>query len=269
MDGILLIDKPLGCTSHDAVLAIRRRLPRGTKVGHCGTLDPMAGGLLVLLIGAATKSASDYQKHSKVYSGSIRLGAQTDTGDLDAAEVRNFEVPDLDPETITAAMAAHLGTLEMPPPMYSAVKYKGKPLYHYARKGLEVPLQKRRFEVYAWDLLGWSKPEIHFRLHCSHGTYVRSLAVSLGDTLGCPAVLSALRRERIGDLDLARAITLEEASSLSFDRLKTRLAPDRREAGVEDPARETVRAREHPQAKSSRQISTGRLPQGSLDAGNR
>ncbi|MBI4386692.1 MAG: tRNA pseudouridine(55) synthase TruB [Elusimicrobia bacterium] len=223
--GLLLIDKPKGITSHDAVLAIRRLLPSGTKVGHSGTLDPLASGLLILLVGPATKSAAYYQKLPKVYSGAIRLGTETETGDLDGKVVRESAVPEITASELQKKMETFLGLIEMQPPIYSAVKYKGKPLYTYARKGIDVPRKSRACRIYEWVLLESALPEIRFRLRCSHGTYARVLAVELGRTLGCAAVLSDLRRERIGDFDISDAHRLETLKTLPISGLISSLRP--------------------------------------------
>ncbi|MBI3548119.1 MAG: tRNA pseudouridine(55) synthase TruB [Elusimicrobia bacterium] len=222
-DGLLLLDKPKGMTSHDVVLGVRRLVPRGLKVGHTGTLDPMATGLLVLVLGRATKSASHYQKLPKVYRGRVRFGQASDSGDLDGRVTREGPVPAFEAEGLRQAMSSFIGELEMPPPMYSAVKYKGKPLYDYARKGIEVPLKNRSCRVFEWELLDWTTPELGFRLRCSHGTYARSLAVHLGERLGTPALLSELRRESIGEFEIAGAITLDALSRLSQADVSGRL----------------------------------------------
>lgn len=210
MNGLLLVDKPKGPTSHDIVLHIRRQLPRGVKVGHSGTLDPLATGLLVILIGAATKLAEKLQKLPKVYSGTVRLGTATDSGDLAGKVTAESPVPVVAETEIRAGMDRLVGTLKMNPPMYSAVKYQGKPLYDYARKGVEVPLKERSCEIARWELLDWKSPEIGFRVYCSHGTYVRTLAELLGKELSCPAVLSSLRREKIGQFDIAQALSMDQ-----------------------------------------------------------
>lgn len=225
--GLLLVDKPKGLTSHDVVLALRRRLAPGVKVGHSGTLDPMASGLLILLVGRATKSAAHYQHLPKVYTGTIRFGQETDTGDLDGRLQRSAPLPEgLDAGRLKATMEGYRGTVEMPAPLYSAVKYKGKPLYAYARKGIEVPLPTRTCQIFSWELLGWESPELSFRLSCSHGTYARSLAVSLGAKLDSAAVLSSLRRESVGDYSISDALALDAANSLPLSELLARFRPD-------------------------------------------
>lgn len=227
MNGLLLVDKPGGLTSHDVVLAVRRNLPRGVKVGHTGTLDPMASGLLVLLIGRATKSAALHQRLPKTYAGRIMLGKETDTGDLDGKVVRESPVPELSPERLQAAMDAFLGELDIPAPAFSAVKYKGKPLYAYARQGILVPPRPRTCRVFEWKLLDLAPapPTFGFRLHCSHGTYARSLAVELGRRLETSATLAELRRQSIGRYSLDAALPLDAVLRLPSDGLAGRLLP--------------------------------------------
>lgn len=209
-EGLLLVDKPAGFTSHDVVACVRRLLPRGAKVGHTGTLDPMATGLLVLLVGKATKLAARYQKLPKTYSGTMRLGVTTTTGDIEGAELSRAPVPRLSEEDLRRVLAGLTGQVELPVPAYSAVKHKGRPLYDYARRGEPAPAPLRRTEVFAWELAGWSPPEASFRVSCSSGTYVRALAEEAGRRIGCGAALSALRRERVGGFRLEDAVRLEE-----------------------------------------------------------
>ncbi len=197
-EGVLLIDKPSGWTSHDVVAVVRRGLPKGTKVGHTGTLDPMATGLLVLLVGKATKRAAELQGLPKTYSGRIRLGVRTDTGDLDGKVLEETPVPGLTETELRALFGRLTGSRELPVPRYAAVKMGGTPLYKYARAGIAVPEVRRLMEVTAWELTAWDTPEASFRLSCASGTYVRSLAELVGRELGCAATLAALRRETVG-----------------------------------------------------------------------
>ncbi len=224
-DGLLLIDKPQGWTSHDVVAAIRGRLPRGTKVGHTGTLDPMATGLLVLLVGRATKEAQRLQGHSKVYYGRIRLGVETETADMEGKVTRERPVPNVTPEALQALFDQHVGELHLPPPIYSAVKVQGRPLYDYARKGVAVAVKPRVQTVTAWKLLSWKEPEAEFRLSCLGGTYVRSLAVSVGEKLGCGGAVSELRREMVGDVSVLASIGAAEAKALTAEQLYARVLP--------------------------------------------
>lgn len=212
--GLLLIDKPAAWTSHDAVAALRRFFPRRTKVGHTGTLDPMATGLLVVLVGKATKDAARLQGLPKVYEGRVRFGVETETGDLEGALTRQAPVPALDSQAIAAILAGFAGDNELPVPSYSAVKHAGKPLYKYARSGAPAPEKRRVMRVEEWRLLSWRSPEAEFLLSCASGTYVRSLAVEAGRRLGCGATLSALRRTAVGPFELSKAMTVEDARRL-------------------------------------------------------
>ena len=227
LDGLLLVDKPKGWTSHDVVAAVRGRLPKKTKVGHSGTLDPQATGLLVLLIGAATKCAALFQGCGKTYSGTIRFGVATDTADLDGKVIAEAPVPSFTPERLQAVFDSLLGARDLPPPAYSAVKVHGRPLYDYARRGIAVEAKPRPQRVDSWNLLEWASPEASFRMRCSGGTYVRCFAVAAGEKLGCPAALSSLRREEVGPYTVAGAIGAEEAKKLMSEQIaELLLAPE-------------------------------------------
>lgn len=220
--GILLIDKPGGWTSHDVVAFTRKFFPRKTKVGHSGTLDPMATGLLVLLVGRATKTAASYQGLSKVYTGTFRLGVETDTGDIEGRILNEKTVPAISESELRGRLQSYRGDVELPIPKFSAVKHKGKPLYAYARKGEETPEKRRTTRIDSWDLLSWTSPEASFRVACASGTYVRALTTDLGQKIGCAAVLSALRRESVGDYKVSEAIDidgLKRAKEAVFERL--------------------------------------------------
>ncbi len=222
--GMLLVDKPKDWTSHDVVAVLRRLFPRATKVGHTGTLDPMATGLLVVLIGPCTRLQARLQGFDKTYSGDIRLGVRTDTGDVTGKIAAEKPVPALSLERLSAELSALVGTVETPAPAYSAVKHKGRALYHYARAGEEIPVKPRTAKIYSWSALAWNPPELAHRLSCSSGTYVRSLAELLGERLGCGATVSALRRESVGPFSLADALALDAARALSPADLAARLA---------------------------------------------
>lgn len=221
--GMLLVDKPRGWTSHDVVAVLRKLFPRGTKVGHTGTLDPLATGLLAVLVGPCTRLQSRLQGFDKVYSGTIRLGVKTDTGDMLGKIVSERALPSLTLERLSAELTALVGTVETPAPAYSAVKHKGKALYAYARAGLEVPVKPRTARLYAWNALAWNSPELTHRMSCASGTYVRALAEVLGERLGCGATVSSLRREKIGSLDAADALPLDAARALAPEDLARRL----------------------------------------------
>jgi tRNA pseudouridine55 synthase len=224
--GLLLADKPGGWTSHDVVAALRRRLPKGVKVGHAGTLDPRATGLLILLVGRATREAGALLGLPKSYEGSIRFGVETDTGDLDGRVLREKALPpSLGEEAVREAFSKHRGEIELPIPSYSAVKHKGRPLYAYAREGLEAPRFTRVSRIETFDLLSFDPPEASFRMSCSSGTYVRSAAESVGRLLGCGATLSALRRTAIGPYRLTDARPGEELFALDAEALSKLLLP--------------------------------------------
>lgn len=221
--GMLLIDKPASWTSHDCVAVLRKLFPRNTKVGHTGTLDPLATGLLVALIGPCTKLQARLQGMDKVYTGTIRLGVKTDTGDITGKILEEKPLPALDLAGLKAACASFVGTVESSAPAYSAVKHQGRPLYEYARKGLEVPVKARSSVVHSWDALAWDAPELSHRLHCASGTYVRTLAEVLGDAIGCGGTVSTLRRESVGPFLLADALPLDKIRALPAAELAQRL----------------------------------------------
>ncbi|MEE8425118.1 MAG: tRNA pseudouridine(55) synthase TruB [Elusimicrobiota bacterium] len=232
--GILLVDKPPDWTSHDVVAKVRGLLGRKTKVGHSGTLDPMATGLLILLIGRATKLAAQYQGLPKTYRGRIRLGVETDTGDIEGKIEAQKKVPPLEAGRLKELFDRHHGDVEMAVPRFSAVKHKGKPLYAYAREGIEVPEKLRTSRVISWKLTDFKSPEAGFLLECSSGTYVRALASLVGRELGCGAALSALRRERIGSFDVKDALSMDSIKALGAESAERLFQAVRR---VETPPR--------------------------------
>lgn len=209
-DGLLLLHKETGCTSHDVVQKARRSMKQ-KKIGHCGTLDPNATGLLVLTLGKATRLTRFLIGAPKVYDGTIQLGAATDTYDA-TGEVRSTGAhAELDRATVAAAMKTLEGTIEHVPPPYSAKKIQGKKLYEFARAGEEMPVAAKEVEVYEFVPLGEiTDGRFAFRLSCASGTYARTLAHDLGQRLGCGAHLASLRRLSVGPFDLALALTLSE-----------------------------------------------------------
>jgi tRNA pseudouridine55 synthase len=221
--GMLLVDKPRDWTSHDVVAVLRKLFPRGTKVGHTGTLDPLATGLLAVLVGPCTRLQSRLQGFDKVYSGTIRLGVKTDTGDVTGKILEEKPVPPLTLARLRSELAALVGDICVPAPAYSAVKHKGKALYEYARAGLEVPVKPRTAKIYSWEALEWASPELTHRVSCASGTYVRSIAEVLGEKLGCGGTVSSLRREKVGPFDLADALALDAARALAPQDLARRL----------------------------------------------
>lgn len=207
--GLLLVDKPAGVTSHDVVNTARRAL-REKRIGHAGTLDPFATGLLVLLVGQATRLVPHVSGDPKVYAATIRFGAETDTEDLLGAVTREASPPDV--AAVTAALPALTGELAQVPPAYSAKRVQGRRAYDLARAGEEVVLAPAPVRVDAWELLAWRDgpaAECDVRVTCGPGTYIRSLARDLGRATGSAAHLSALRRERSGRFGVGDAVTLD------------------------------------------------------------
>lgn len=221
VDGVLLLDKPSGLSSNTA-LQKARRLLNAAKAGHTGTLDPMATGLLPLTFGEATKFSQTLLDADKVYEATVRLGSETDTGDAEGQVIATAPV-NVTREALDAALVAFRGGIEQIPPMHSALKRDGKPLYEYARAGIEVERAPRRVTIHALDVLGFDGTEARLRVHCSKGTYIRTLAIDLGRALGCGAHLSALRRTAIGPFGIEDAVTLE-AFEAADDRVAL-LAP--------------------------------------------
>jgi tRNA pseudouridine55 synthase len=212
--GFLAIDKPVGWSSHDVVDAARRWL--GTRrVGHLGTLDPLATGVLPIAIRDATKLIPFVDQHEKVYVGTIRLGIATDTFDGEGQVVRRHEGPLPDVAAVRAALAAFEGEIEQMPPMFSSVKKDGVPLYRLARKGQEVEREKRRVTISRLVVTSFESPDVGVEVTCSPGTYVRALAADLGEKLGCGAHLAGLRRTRNGPFAIADALTPTECDALA------------------------------------------------------
>jgi len=214
MDGLILVDKPQGATSHDVVARIRRILGQ-QRVGHFGTLDPLATGLLLVAVGSATRLFPCYSKHDKVYSGEMRLGFSTDTYDAQGKPTSEESGCFPDQGILVEAMKRFVGPLEQVPPPYSAKKVEGKPLYKWARAKKTVRPRASSVVVYAFDLKGYSPPFVRFDVHCASGTYVRSLAHDLGQTLGCGAHLAGLRRLSVGGYGIGEALSLEEIEKLA------------------------------------------------------
>jgi len=222
-DGVLLVDKAPAMTSHD-VVAIARRALDTRKVGHCGTLDPLATGLLIVVIGRGTKIQDLLMAEDKEYEGTMALGVSTASQDADGAVVETKPVPpDLDPARIGAAFDKYHGDFYQLPPMVSAIKKDGVPLYKLARKGQVVEREPRFVHVYAHEILGIRLPEIDFRVSCSKGFYVRTYAHDIGEELGCGAHLKSLRRTRSGRFTLERAVTVDELKNAPRDQLLAKI----------------------------------------------
>jgi tRNA pseudouridine55 synthase len=229
VSGMLLVDKPAGPTSHDIVHRVRK-LTGIDKVGHGGTLDPMASGLLPLLVGEATKMSSFILADDKSYEFDLTLGATTDTDDSTGVVVSTHSVPeDLSSVRLRTVARDFEGERFQQPPMYSAVKQQGVPLYKLARKGVTVPREPRRIEIYSLELIAVEPPVLTFRVHCSKGTYIRVLAREIGEALSTGAHLSRLRRLSVGTFSLAEATTLAvmEKEWAAPDFIRNLLGPDR------------------------------------------
>ena len=216
--GVLLIDKAPDMTSHD-VVAIARRALNTKKIGHCGTLDPMATGLLMLVIGRATKIQDLLMSEDKQYQGTITLGTSTSTQDRQGDVLETKPVPDLSTEQIHAAFDTFVGPFEQIPPMVSAIKKDGVPLYKLARKGEVIEREPRQVRVTGYQVTRIELPEIDFIVNCSKGFYVRTYAHDIGAKLGCGGHLSALRRTRSGKFTLERAVTVADLKTTPRDVL--------------------------------------------------
>jgi tRNA pseudouridine55 synthase len=210
LDGVLLLDKPIGLSSNDALIRAKR-LYLAKKAGHTGTLDPLASGLLPLCFGEATKFSQDLLEADKTYEATMRLGIRTTTGDAEGEAIDTRDVT-CDEAAVMQALAKFRGDIVQVPPMYSALKRDGKPLYEYARAGQTVEREGRRVTIHSISMIACALPDVTFRVTCSKGTYVRTLAEDIGETLGCGAHLVALRRTGVGALTLANAVTLDALS---------------------------------------------------------
>jgi tRNA pseudouridine55 synthase len=224
LEGVLLVDKPQGLTSHDVVYRLRRKLSM-KKIGHAGTLDPMATGLLIMLIGKATRISQYLMSVDKVYEGEATLGVLTDSQDAEGEVMETRPVPELTESQVREAMKGFLGDQYQTPPMHSAIKIDGVPLYKMARKGEEVEREPRFIRVSAFNLQSFSPPKLTFDLHCTKGTYVRTIAYDLGNKLGCGAHLSALRRTGSGKFSIGQCLTLDEIEALPMSEIEKRLIP--------------------------------------------
>ena len=224
MEGVLIVDKPQGLTSHDVVYRLRRKLGM-KKIGHAGTLDPMATGLLIMLIGKATRISQYLMSTDKVYEGEATLGVVTDSQDAEGEMMETRPVPELSEAAVREVMKGFLGDQYQIPPMHSAIKIDGVKLYHLARKGEEVEREPRFIRVSSFELLSFASPKITFRLHCTKGTYVRTIAHDLGQKLGCGAHLSALRRTASGKFELSQGLTLEQIETMPLPEIEKRLIP--------------------------------------------
>jgi tRNA pseudouridine55 synthase len=223
-DGAILVDKPAGPTSHDVVDAIRRRF-QIKKVGHCGTLDPNATGLLIIVLGRGTKLSERLMGDDKVYEGTIKFGESTDSYDSDGELTGSLPVMPMTLDELNEEAATFIGDLMQVPPMVSAIKKNGVPLYKLARKGIEVEREPRLIHIYNFRFTEYTEPLGKFRAACTKGTYIRSLAHDLGQKLGCGAHLTTLRRCASGKFDVAEALPLDTILNLTAAELGKRVMP--------------------------------------------
>ena len=224
LDGAILIDKPAGPTSHDVVDAIRRKFGI-KKVGHCGTLDPNATGLLIIVLGRGTKLSERLMGDDKVYEGTFKFGEATDSYDADGQITETRPVPALTLDQLNQVAAAFIGDLMQVPPMVSAIKKEGVPLYKLARKGIEIEREPRLIHIYSFRFASYEPPLGLFRIGCTKGTYVRSIAHDLGQKLGCGAHLAGLRRIASGKFDVANATPLADVLKLTSPELEKKVIP--------------------------------------------
>jgi len=210
-EGILIIDKPAGITSHDVVDAVRKKL--GTRrVGHAGTLDPIATGILIILVGKATKFFNKFVNFFKEYTATLTLGVTTDTGDALGKVIKTSNLEGINPEKIKSVFGEFVGEIDQVPPMVSALKYKGKRLYSLAKRGIDVPRKSRKLTIYALEVKNIDLPKVNFYVKCSKGTYIRKLGEDIGNRLDCGGHISEIRRIAIGPFRIEEAIKLEDVN---------------------------------------------------------
>ena len=217
-EGIILVDKPKGITSHDVVDVVRRRL-KTKKVGHAGTLDPLAEGLLIILVGRCTKLFSKFSGFDKVYSGTLKLGEVTATGDSQGEVIQRHDWTKISEEEIRKTFSLFIGEIEQVPPMVSALRVKGKRLYSLARRGIIVERNPRKIKIHSLEVSRIDLPLVEFRLHCSKGTYVRKLAEDIGEKLGCGAHMVKILRLSIGSFELSKAVALDDINESHLQQI--------------------------------------------------
>ena len=218
LNGILVIDKPSGITSHDVVDAVRRKL-KMKQVGHAGTLDPLATGVLVILLGQATKLFNKFSAFDKAYAATITLGIKTDTADICGNVIDQKPYDSVTEAQVKEIFKSFLGEIKQIPPMVSALKHKGKRLYQLARKGVEVEREARHVKIYSLELLEFALPKVKLSLECSKGTYVRKIAEDVGELLGCGGCISQIHRTKVGPFNIEQAVRLETFSEKDFEKV--------------------------------------------------
>jgi len=211
LEGIIIVNKPSGMTSHDVVLRVRRVLGI-RRVGHAGTLDPLATGILIILIGKATKLFSRFESFDKGYRATLLLGTRTRSADIQGDVLRREPYEKITRDQVESALQRFVGEIDQLPPMVSAVKVKGRRLYELARQGLEVERKARRIRINRLDLATFELPHIQISLECSKGTYVRQIAEDLGEALGCGACITQIERFKVGPFEMTQAVELNKLS---------------------------------------------------------
>ncbi len=222
---VLLIDKPLNWTSFDVVHRIRQSFGI-EKAGHAGTLDPRATGLLILCTGRQTKRIDQFANLDKEYTGTFELGLRTASFDMETVVTERADYTGVSHEQLQSVILGFTGRQLQTPPMYSAAKHRGKPLYKYARKGKTLERRPKEIDVTEFSVVSFVPPVVEFRVVCSKGTYIRSLVSDIGDKLGCGAVLTSLRRTRIGEYKIENALTMEELDKVKGERASLRSLSD-------------------------------------------
>lgn len=223
-DGVLIVDKPMDHTSHDVVARLRRKFNM-KKIGHAGTLDPMATGVLIMLLGKATRASQFLMSLDKEYEGTVELGKVTNTQDAEGEVMETRPVPPLTEAEVRAAMQTFVGDQYQMPPMFSAIKIDGVALHKLARKGEEVEREPRFIRVHSFELTRFELPRFDFRVRCTKGTYVRTLAHDLGAKLGCGGHLAALRRTATDKFHVSQGLTIDQIEAMPLAELEQRLLP--------------------------------------------
>ncbi len=217
MDGIIVVDKPSGMTSHDVVSRVRRKLNM-RRVGHAGTLDPLATGVLIMLLGRSTKLFDKFVAFDKAYAATLKLGTQTTSADITGEVIEQKPFEYVSRENVENVLREFVGESEQMPPMVSAVKYKGERLYRLARKGIVVERPARKIRIDVLKLVDFQSPQVRFYLECSKGTYVRTLAEDVGVKLGCGACITQIERTKVGHFRLEDAVKLEDLNESHIRR---------------------------------------------------
>ncbi|MBR5025399.1 MAG: tRNA pseudouridine(55) synthase TruB [Victivallales bacterium] len=224
VDGILVVDKPMDWTSYDVVNCVKRRF-NVEKVGHCGTLDPIATGLLVILLGKAPKFQDQFMGQDKVYAATMRLGVETDSEDRTGQVIATSDCSAVTEAQIREIAAAFIGPQMQTPPMVSAIKLHGQPLYKLARKGQTVERQPREITIHSFDITRIALPDVDFTVRCTKGTYVRTICADFGRRLGCGAHMLELRRLQSGNFNLDNAVTIDQIKAWELPDLQNHLLP--------------------------------------------